>query len=110
MMTIEYHPNPEQFLGTGTVFIAWDRSERWDLAGGELDGSMYLGYWDSLPDTAPAALEEMPRTESIDAAVEWGRKRTSRVLIRPESDPDVYYWAGIGEPHGVDADLPLLVL
>ena len=109
-MTIEYHPNQEQFLGTGTVFIAWDRLERWDQAGGDLVGSVYRGYWDSLPDTAPAALEEMPRTESIDEAVEWGRKRTSRVLIRPESDPDVYYWAGVREPSGVDADLTRLVL
>jgi hypothetical protein len=47
----------------------------------------------------------MPRTRSLEEAIEWGRQRTSRVLIRPESDPGEYYWAGVGEPKGSDADL-----
>lgn len=44
------------------------------------------------------------------AAVEWGRQRTRRVLIRPEADFGVHYFAGVGEPQGGDADLKRLAL
>jgi hypothetical protein len=65
MMTIEYHPHPEQFLGTGTVFIAWEPAE------GDPDGSHYCGYWDSIPETLPGKpLEEAPRTHASDEAIE----------------------------------------
>jgi hypothetical protein len=84
-MTIEYHSHPERFLGTGTVFLAWHESD------------LYSGYWDSFPD-GNRPLEEAPRSTSYDQAVSWGRERTPRVLIRPESDPSEYYWAGLGEP------------
>ncbi|MDP9226543.1 MAG: hypothetical protein M3P18_22430 [Actinomycetota bacterium] len=98
-MTIDYHPHPEQFRGTGTVFIAW-----------EADEEGYRGYWDSLPDGSPKPLEAMPRTRSIREVVEWGRRRAPRVLIRPESDSGEYYWAGVGEPQGGDTGLKQLVL
>jgi hypothetical protein len=92
-MTIEYHSQPERFLGTGTVFIYWDETE-----------FCYFGYWDSFPD-GNQPLEEAPRCTSLDEAVRWGRERTPRVLIRPESDPGEYYWAGLGEPLAGDAEL-----
>jgi hypothetical protein len=99
-MTVEWHPNPEQFHGTGTVWIAWHP-----------DDKRYVGYWDSSTDGTPGIpLEEMPRERSVVAAVEWGRQRTPRVLVRPESDFGVHYWAGGGEPQGSDADLKPLAL
>ena len=97
-MTIEYHPHPDQFLGTGTVFIAWDETDVY-----------YSGYWDSFPD-GNQPLEEAPRSTSLDEVVGWARERTPRVLIRPESDPGEYYWAGLGEPQGSDAELKRLSL
>ena len=97
-MTIEYHSHPERFRRTGTVFIAWHET---DLC--------YSGYWDSFPD-GDQPLEEAPRSTSLDEAVSWGRERTPRVLIRPESDPGEYYWAGLGEPLGDDAELKRLTL
>jgi hypothetical protein len=96
-MTISYHPHPEGFLGTGTVFIAWHE--------GELH---YWGYWDSFPLEPRLSLEECPITASLNEAVEWGRQRTPRVLVRPESDPGEYYWAGTGDPLEGDADLKKL--
>ena len=98
-MPIQYEPNPDRFRGTGTAFIAWEPDDR-----------DYFGYWDSLPHAPASALEEMPRTRSLEEAIEWGRKRTPRVLIRPESDPGEYYWAGAGEPQGADTDLRRLVV
>lgn len=97
-MTIEYHSHPERFRRTGTVFIAWHE-----------DDLCYSGYWDSFPD-GDQPLEDAPRSTSLDEAVSWGRERTPRVLIRPESDPGEYYWAGLGEPLGDDAELKRLTL
>jgi hypothetical protein len=95
-MTVAYRL--ERFRGSGTVFIAW------------LEGDLYYsGYWDSFPEEdPPTALEQMPETPSIVEAVAWGRGRTPRVLIRPESDPEEYYWAGLGQPRGDDANLKRL--
>ena len=99
-MTIEYHPDPEQFRGTGTVWIAWDPVDE-----------HYFGYWDSSPDGKPGIpLEEMPREHSMVAAVEWGRQRTPRVLVRPEADFRMHYWAGAEDPQGGDAGLKRLAL
>jgi hypothetical protein len=101
-MTVEYEAHPERFLGTGTVFIAWDP---------HAEDPHYSAYWDSFPDHEPSMpLEDGPRTTSVEEAVAWGRQRTPRVLIRPELDPHEYYWAGADEPSGVDADLPRLAL
>jgi hypothetical protein len=76
-MAVEYDPHPERSLGTETVFIAWDEQEH-----------LYLAHWDSLPEDDPGrAIEEGPRTSDISEIVGWARQRTSRVLIRPESDP-----------------------
>lgn len=63
------------------MFIAW------------IDGA-YSGYWDALPDAPPAQLEDMPMIFFAAEAVAWAHARTDRVLIRPKSDPDRYYWAG----------------
>jgi hypothetical protein len=93
-MPIQYERDPDRFRGTGTTFIAWEPDDR-----------DYFGYWDSLPHAPASPLEEMPRTRSLEEAIEWGRERTPRVLIRPESDPGEYYWAGVGEPQGADTGL-----
>ena len=99
-MPSEYDPHPERFLGTGTVFIAWDEHDH-----------LYLVYWDSLPEEDPGrAIEEGPRTSDINEVVGWARQRTPRVLIRPESDPGEYYWAGEGEPQEGDTSLKRLAL
>ena len=104
-MAVDYHPHPERFLGTGSVFIAWTSAEV-DPA-----GPYYWGYWDSFPELLPSIpLEEAPQTRSISEAVEWGRQRTVRVLIRPETDPDEFYWAGVGEPRDGDVALKRLSL
>lgn len=91
----------KRLRGTGTVFIAWCEPEQ---------DHYYSAYWDAAPDHRPALLEQAPDTDSIEVALRWGRERTPRVLIRPESDPGEYYWAGIGEPQGSDADLKHLAL
>ena len=97
-MPVEYHDEPGQFLGTGTVFLAWDL----------VDGC-YWGYWDAMPE-ASGSLEEAPRTESLSEAVIWARERAPRVLVRPENDPSEYYWAGAGDPDGGDASLRRLAV
>jgi hypothetical protein len=100
-VSIQYQPQPERWLGTGTVFLAWN-------ADGAQDPH-YFGYWDSMPDLIPSIpIEEAPNTRSLSEAVAWGRQRTPRVLIRPESDPDEYYWAGTGEPVAADASFKRL--
>jgi hypothetical protein len=91
-------PQPERFIGSGTVFSAWHPDEE-----------RYLGYWDSSSDGTPGTtLQELIPTRSLREAVAWGRHRTPRVLIRPESDFGSYYWAGAGEPLGADASLKRL--
>ena len=101
-MTVEYDKHPERYLGTGTVFIAWDDSE---------EDPGYWAYWDSIPDEKPGlAIEEGPRSGSLREVVEWGRRRTPRVLIRPESDSGEYYWAGSTDPTGEYATLKRLPL
>jgi hypothetical protein len=79
----------------GVVYIAFD----------DEDGT-YGGYWD-LGQPSPVALEEFPRDASATVAVTWGRERTPRVLIRPQSDPSRTYWAGVGLPAGEFERLPI---
>jgi hypothetical protein len=97
-MPVEYHDEPGRFRGTGTVFLAWDPAD-----------DNYWGYWDAMPE-ASGSLEEAPRTESLTEAVAWARERAPRVLVRPESDPSEYYWAGAGDPDGGDASLKRLAV
>jgi hypothetical protein len=94
-MPVEYDPKPERFRGAGIVYLAFN----------DEDGK-YGGYWD-LGQPSPAALEDFPRDASAAAAVRWGRERTPRVLIRPESDPSRTYWAGAGPPTGEFEELPV---
>jgi hypothetical protein len=100
IVTIEYQETPERFLGTGTVFAAWNPSdETFDV------------YWDSFPENQPSfPIEPGPRTSSINDVVAWGRERAPRVLVRPDDDPGEYYWAGAEEPTGTDAELKRLPL
>lgn len=86
MMTIRYQDSPEQFVGQGTAFIAWDENRM-----------VYDDYWDLLPDGDPTPLEPMPETSSTDAALAWGRARTQAVVIRPKSAPSQQYWGGTGD-------------
>jgi hypothetical protein len=69
----------------GTVWIVWNDAR----------GS-YSRYWDAAPTRAAAMLEQAPETRDLSAAVTWGCMRARRVIVRPESDPDVHYWAGDG--------------
>jgi hypothetical protein len=92
-MPVAHEPHPERFRGTGIVYLAFD------------DGN-YDGYWDR-GQPSPAALEDFPRNPSAAAAVRWGRERTPRVLIRPQSDPSRTYWAGVGPPTGEFEQLPV---
>lgn len=80
----------------GTVFLAWDPS-----------GAVYWGYWDLAPDGPPTNLEQFTPTRDVLSAVDWGRQRSPRVLIRPESDPGQYHWAGVTPPDGDYASLPI---
>lgn len=87
---IEYESHPERYTGKGTVYLAFD-DER------------YHGYWELEPDGPPTPLELFPGSPSLSDALEWGRARTPRVLVRPEWDPATYYWAGVGDrPDGWD--------
>jgi hypothetical protein len=70
--------DPRQYVGKGTVYIAWDDGRHW-------------GYWDLQPDGPPRHLEQMPEFASAAEAIEWGRSRTDRVVIRPELDPSHHY-------------------
>jgi len=99
VVTITRNSPLERFRSTGTVFIAWHPGEE-----------TYEGYWDSMPEGGPVLLEQMAETRSLNEAVEWGRQRTGRVLIRPQSDPGEYYWAGVGDPQDGDAGLKRLAL
>jgi hypothetical protein len=71
----------------GTVWIAWDEGR-------------YSGYWDLEPEGSPTHLEQMPDCVSAWEAIDWGRPRANRIMIRPKSDPGQYYWAGMGPPPG----------
>jgi hypothetical protein len=88
MMTVNYHPSPEQFRHKGTVYLAWDK-----------DRHTYWGYWDLEPDGKPTPLEPCPESPSEGNVLAWARARTHRVVIRPRTDPDIsYYWTGEGGP------------
>jgi hypothetical protein len=83
--------------GRGTVYLAWDS---------ELN--FYWGYWDQSPDGPPRNLEQCPPSTDLGKVVEWGRARARRVIVRPESHPEQYYWVGAGDPGGEFAELPRL--
>lgn len=85
-MPIDYHPHPEESLGQGRVFLAWDD-----------DHCVYFGYWDLAPDGPPTALEESPTSSSAQVVIAWAKERTPVVLIRPELAPGEYQWAGVGD-------------
>lgn len=72
-MTVEYDPEPQQFIGTGTVFVARD------------EGQGVWGYWDGLPETGPRPLEQLPEGLTLRQAAVWGLERTKRVLVRTET-------------------------
>jgi hypothetical protein len=84
-VSIDYHTNPERFIGKGAVWLAWDEDRRG-----------YVGYWDLEPDGQPTPLEKSPETSSLEDLLAWGRERAKRLFVRPELDPHVYYWAGEG--------------
>lgn len=86
-MTVQHHESPAEFLGRGTVFIAYD---------GEGGHPHWMGYWDLAPDGPPTPLETGPGWTSAEAAVAWGRVRAPRVLIRVDENSG-YLWAGDGE-------------
>lgn len=92
-MTTDYHSDPAQFRGRGTVWLSFiaDPEPHWS------------GYWDLSPDGPTTALEDSGRFKSVSKAVKWATSRTRRVFLRLD-ETDSYYWAGLGEPPQ-DADL-----
>ena len=80
------------------MFIAW------------LEGDLiYSGYWDSFPEEDCA---DGSRTDAGDSVHRRGRRVGSWANPEgpspPESDPEEYYWAGLGQPRGDDANLKRL--
>jgi hypothetical protein len=94
-MPVEYDPQPKRFRGTGIVYLVFD----------DEDGRCG-GFWD-LGQPSPATLEDFPRDPSAAAAIRWGRERTPRILIRPQSDPSRTYWSGVGPPTDEVEQLPV---
>ena len=78
-----------EHLGHGTVFV------HRDVAAGR---TVWTGYWERAAhaDEGAGILEEAPNWSEADAAVAWGRARTSRVVV-VEADGTLS-WAGMGEP------------
>jgi cytidine deaminase len=82
-------PRLGQQRGRGTVFV------HPDSAGGR---PVWTGYWDRAGDDRgeTGILEEAPVWDDPQDGVDWGRARTSRVVV---VDADgLAYWAGEGEP------------
>jgi cytidine deaminase len=82
-------PRLGSMRGRGTVFV------HPDSAGGR---QVWTGYWDRAGDDAGEAgiLEEAPTWDDPQDGVDWGRARTSRVVV-VDADGRTY-WAGAGEP------------
>ena len=67
---------------TGRAWIAWmDAGYSASLQGGLADPSIYEPGIDGV---------------TLSAALAWARVRTQWVIVRPEWDPGVHYWAGVG--------------
>lgn len=69
--------------GEGIVYISWDILE-----------GRYSGCWEKRLDGRHAPVERLPHTGDLQRALEWGRERTSIVMVRPSFAPDVMYWGG----------------
>ncbi len=82
-----------EYLGRGTVFV------HRDVEGGK---PVWTGYWERAVhvDEAAGILEEAPNWPEVDAAVTWGRARTSRVVV-VEADGSMA-WAGTGSAPSAD--------
>ena len=82
-------PGLIEYLGRGTVFV------HRDVVAGR---PVWTGYWERAAhaDEGAGILEEAPNWSEADAAVAWGRARTSRVVV-VEADGTLS-WAGMGEP------------
>ncbi|MFP5487580.1 MAG: hypothetical protein ACLGHQ_04660 [Acidimicrobiia bacterium] len=79
----------------GTVFIVIESA---DVAA--TPRRHVFGYWDGAPDDdAEGFLEALPDALTPEAAIDWARRRSARVLIRND-DPTFplptgrYLWAG----------------
>jgi cytidine deaminase len=85
------------YHGRGTVFV------HPDMAGGQ---RVWTGYWERSSGSPGAGeptgiLEEAPTWPHVDGAVDWGRARTTRVVV---VDADgATFWAGSGDG---PADMP----
>jgi hypothetical protein len=78
----------------GVVFIAWSDMDE--------EPSYYSGYWDGAGHGVDEGfLEQMPKTSSLDIALDWARVRSDRVKIRPSWDPEQYYSAGAQAVRGI---------
>jgi hypothetical protein len=88
---------PSAIAGNGTVWIAWAVDEGrpwvpdWPTVG------RYEVSWQGHGDDRDL-LEKGPDMASLDEALEWARRRSARVIVRPSWDAGVHYWAGQGAP------------
>lgn len=66
----------------GRAWIAWiDDGYSASLQGGLADPTIYDPGLDGV---------------TLVQALEWARARTDWIIVRPEWDPGVHYWAGVG--------------
>jgi hypothetical protein len=79
----------------GTVFLVVDPAATADTPERRVDG-----YWDGAPDDdAEGFIEALPDGLTLDAAIDWARLRSRRVMVRND-DPTLplptgrYLWAG----------------
>jgi cytidine deaminase len=83
-------PRLARWRGRGTVFL------HPDSAGGK---EVWTGYWDrsaGSPGDDTGILEEGPTWADVGEGVEWGRARTSRIVV-VDADGRTF-WAGEGDP------------
>jgi hypothetical protein len=67
---------------SGRAWIAWiDDGYSASLQGGLADPTIYDPGIDGV---------------TLVQALEWARARTDWIIVRPEWDPGVHYWAGVG--------------
>jgi hypothetical protein len=80
-------PNPDDYIGRGVVYVSFFR--------GPGKRGWWGGHWEA--DAAPGRfVQDAGEHPSADAAVEWARQRTDRVVIRLLDERQ--YWAGTTVP------------
>ncbi|MFW2240057.1 hypothetical protein ACVH9Z_41535 [Rhodococcus opacus] len=82
----------------GTVHITWQETINPRII--DPGPHHYSGHWSgSLGRRSPGESEDVvyqndPQFDDLSDALEWARRRSSRVFVRPAWDPGTTYWAG----------------